>query len=34
MNEFTQTQLKILVERAVRPVHAGVARKRKMRFNL
>jgi hypothetical protein len=34
MNEFTLTQLKILVERAVRPVRASTARKRKMREEL
>jgi hypothetical protein len=31
MNEFTLTQLKIIVERAVRPVRASTTRKRKMR---
>src|ERR1700736_258242 len=31
MNRFTLTQLKILVERAVRPVRASTCRKRKMR---
>ncbi|HEY7311356.1 MAG TPA: hypothetical protein VH643_18490 [Gemmataceae bacterium] len=34
MNESTLTQLKILVERAVRPVQASAARKRKMREEL
>jgi hypothetical protein len=34
MNESTLTQLKILVERAVRPVQASFARKRKMREEL
>jgi hypothetical protein len=34
MNESTLTQLKILVERAVRPVEASAARKRKMREEL
>src|SRR5262245_36868744 len=34
MNESTLTQLKILVERAVRPVRASFARKRKMREEL
>lgn len=34
MNESTLTQLKVLVERAVRPVRACVARKRKMREEL
>jgi ATP-dependent Clp protease ATP-binding subunit ClpC len=34
MNESTLTQLKIVVERAVRPVRASVARKRKMREEL
>ena len=34
MNESTLTQLKILVERAVRPVRASTARKRKMREEL
>jgi ATP-dependent Clp protease ATP-binding subunit ClpC len=34
MNESTLTQLKIIVERAVRPVRASVARKRKMREEL
>jgi ATP-dependent Clp protease ATP-binding subunit ClpC len=34
MNEPTLTQLKILVERAVRPVRASIARKRKMREEL
>jgi hypothetical protein len=34
MNESTLTQLKILVERAVRPVQASIARKRKMREEL
>lgn len=34
MNESTLTRLKILVERAVRPVRAGTARKRKMREEL
>jgi hypothetical protein len=34
MNESTLTQLKIIVERAVRPVRAGTARKRKMREEL
>jgi hypothetical protein len=34
MNESTLTQLKILVERAVRPVRASAARKRKMREEL
>jgi ATP-dependent Clp protease ATP-binding subunit ClpC len=34
MNESTLTQLKIIVERAIRPVRAGIARKRKMREEL
>jgi hypothetical protein len=34
MNESTLTRLKILVERAVRPVRASTARKRKMREEL
>jgi len=34
MNESTLTQLKIIVERAVRPVQASVYRKRKMREEL
>jgi hypothetical protein len=34
MNESTLTQLKILVERAVRPVRASTPRKRKMREEL
>jgi hypothetical protein len=34
MNESTLTQLKIIVERAVRPVRASSARKRKMREEL
>jgi hypothetical protein len=34
MNESTLTQLKIVVERAVRPVQASAARKRKMREEL
>ena len=34
MNESTLTQLKILVERAVRPVRASTGRKRKMREEL
>jgi hypothetical protein len=34
MNESTLTQLKILVERAVRPVQASSSRKRKMREEL
>jgi hypothetical protein len=34
MNESTLTRLKILVERAVRPVQASAARKRKMREEL
>jgi hypothetical protein len=34
MNEFTLTQLKIIVERAVRPVRATIGRKRKMREEL
>jgi hypothetical protein len=34
MNESTLTQLKIIVERAVRPVRASFARKRKMREEL
>jgi hypothetical protein len=34
MNESTLTKLKILVERAVRPVQASAARKRKMREEL
>jgi ATP-dependent Clp protease ATP-binding subunit ClpC len=34
MNESTLTQLKIIVERAVRPVRASIARKRKMREEL
>jgi hypothetical protein len=34
MNESTLTQLRILVERAVRPVQASAARKRKMREEL
>ena len=34
MNESTLTQLKIIVERAVRPVEASIARKRKMREEL
>jgi hypothetical protein len=34
MNESTLTQLKIVVERAVRPVRASAARKRKMREEL
>jgi hypothetical protein len=34
MNESTLTRLKILVERAVRPVRASAARKRKMREEL
>ena len=34
MNESTLTQLKILVERAVRPVRASTRRKRKMREEL
>jgi hypothetical protein len=34
MNEFTFTQLKIIVERAVRPVRANSCRKRKMREEL
>lgn len=34
MKESTLTQLKIIVERAVRPVRASIARKRKMREEL
>src|SRR5262245_41941943 len=34
MNESTLTQLKVIVERAVRPVRASAARKRKMREEL
>jgi hypothetical protein len=34
MNESTMTQLKIIVERAVRPVRASTSRKRKMREEL
>ncbi len=34
MNESTLTRLKVLVERAVRPVRASTARKRKMREEL
>jgi hypothetical protein len=34
MNDSTLTQLKIIVERAVRPVQASAARKRKMREEL
>src|SRR5262249_33367946 len=34
MNESTLTQLKIIVERAVRPVRASIARKQKMREEL
>ena len=34
MNESTLTELKIIVERAVRPVRASTARKRKMREEL
>jgi hypothetical protein len=34
MNEATITQLKIIVERAVRPVHASISQKRKMREEL
>ena len=34
MNDSTLTQLKILVERAVRPVRASSSRKRKMREEL
>jgi hypothetical protein len=34
MNEPTLTQLKIIVERAVRPVRATTSRKRKMREEL
>lgn len=34
MNEATQIQLKVIVERAVRPVRAGGTRKRKMREEL
>ena len=34
MNESTLTQLKIIVERAVRPVRASTLRKRKMREEL
>lgn len=34
MNELTLTQLKILVERAIRPVRANFGRKRKMREEL
>ena len=34
MNESTLTRLKIVVERAVRPVRASTARKRKMREEL
>ena len=34
MNESTLTQLKIIVERVVRPVQASIARKRKMREEL
>jgi len=34
MNEFTLTELKIIVERAVRPVRASMSRKRKMREEL
>jgi hypothetical protein len=34
MNDYTLTQLKILVERVVRPVRASMARKRKMREEL
>jgi ATP-dependent Clp protease ATP-binding subunit ClpC len=34
MNESTLTQLKTLVERAVRPIRAGTTRKRKMREEL
>jgi hypothetical protein len=34
MNEFSLTQLKIIVERAVRPVRASTLRKRKMREEL
>ena len=34
MNESTLTQLKIFIERAVRPVRASISRKRKMREEL
>ena len=34
MNDVTQTQLKVVVERAVRPVRATMARKRQMREEL
>ena len=34
MNESTLTQLKIIVERAVRPVRASISRRRKMREEL
>ena len=34
MNESTLTELKIIVERAVRPVRASTSRKRKMREEL
>ena len=34
MNESTLTQLKVIVERAVRPVRASTSRKRKMREEL
>ena len=34
MNEVTLKELKIVVERAVRPVRATLARKRKMREEL
>lgn len=34
MNDSTRTQLKIIVERAVRPVHATLSRKRRMREEL
>jgi hypothetical protein len=34
MNESTLTQLKIVVERAVRPIRASMSRKRKMREEL
>ena len=34
MNESTLTQLKIFVERVVRPVRASIRRKRKMREEL
>jgi hypothetical protein len=34
MNDFVLNQLKIIVERAVRPVQASIARKRKMREEL